>query len=187
MKMPKILLTLSLFTLASCASSGPKLGSGMGMNPHKPALDNTLVINKRDGLFRVGPIKGANAAIVKMLDGDLMNCNSTTFSMPRGHTVASFMREIFENELATAKKLSMSGEGIQPTIKVLEVNTANIEKGTWRVVIDYTENDKTTNVETLTTFDSKVSLLTSCTNTANVFEEAIADNFVEYFRRANRK
>lgn len=173
--------------LVSCASSGPKLGSGMGMNPHKPNLDNTLVINKRDGEFRVGTLKASSTEMDKILNGNLMNCNSTTFSMPRSNTVGSFIREVFENELSTAKKYSTNGNAINVVIKSLTGATSKLNVGTWTVIADYTEDDKTMTVETVTSYESKVSMLTSCSNTANVFEEAVADNFVEYFKRKTNK
>lgn len=186
MKIQKILLCLTLVTLTAC-SSGGGMGSGMGgMKAHKPNLNSTLEIAKRDGLFRIVTIKGDNAAMDKVLNNDLMNCNSTTFSMPRGNTVSSFIREIFENELSTAKKYSLNGSGINVVVKSLLPDTSKIERGTWTIIIDYIEDGKTTNVETVTTFESKFGLLSACVNTANIFEEAVADNFVEYFRRASR-
>lgn len=182
--MQKIIIGLLLITLNACSSGG--MGSGMGVKSHKPLLDNTLLIAKREGMYRIVSIKGDNSAMDVVLNKDNMNCNSTTFAMPRGNTVQSFMREIYENELASARKLSIDGTGINVIVKSLLPNTSNIDRGTWTVVVDYVENDKTTNVETVTTFESKFSLLSACVNTANMFEESIVDNFVEYFKRANK-
>lgn len=179
MKLQKILLCLMLVTLSACSG----MGSGMGIKAHKPNLNSTLEIAKRDGQFRIVTIKGQNSAMDNVLNKDLMNCNTTTFSMPRGNTVGTFIREIFENELNTAKKLSMNGNGINVVVKSLLADTSNMDKGTWTINIDYIEDSKTTNVETVTTFESKLSLLSACVNTANIFEEALADNFVEFFKR----
>ena len=173
-----------LATLASCSSGG--MGSGMGTKPHRPLLDNTLLIAKREGMFRIGTVKGDSSAMDAVLNKDNMNCNSTTFAMPRDNTVQSFIREIYENELTTARKYSANGTAINVVVKTLIPNTSNMDKGTWTVVVDYTEDDKTKSVETITTFESKMSLLTACVNTANMFEEAVADNFVEYFKRMNK-
>ncbi len=176
MKITKILITLTITMLASCA----------GLKSHQPKLDSTLVINKVDGVYRISTIKGDSTVINALLDKDFMNCNSTTFTLPRGNTVQSYIREIFVNELTTAKKFSDNGSGINVVVKTLLPDTSNMDKGTWTINIDYIENDKIMNVESVTTFESKMSLLSACVNTSNMFEEALADNFVEYFKRKAR-
>ncbi|MBC7712107.1 MAG: hypothetical protein H7177_02140 [Rhizobacter sp.] len=183
MKLKTILLSTMLITLASCATGGPKLGTGMGFGTHKPPLDNTLVINKRDGLFRIGSVKAENTAMDKVLNGNLMPCNSTTFSMPRSNTVGSFMREVFENEISTAKKYSVNGTSINVNVKSIVGDQSKLNSGSWKIIIDYTEDDKTMTVETTTTYESKASMFSGCTNTADVFEEALADNLVSYFKK----
>lgn len=177
MKFKKILLSLTLVTFTSCA----------GLKSHKPKLDSTIEIAKADGMYRIVSIKGESSSMNSILNRDFMNCNSTTFAMPRGNTVVSFIREIFENELTVAKKFSMDGEDVSVIVKTINLKTEKNDRGTWTIVMDYIENDKTKNIETVTSFESKLSLLSACVNTSNIFEEALADNFVEYFKRKNRK
>jgi hypothetical protein len=73
------------------------------------------------------------------------------------------------NELNTAKKFSDNGSGINVVVKTLLLDTSNMDKGTWTINIDYIENDKTMNVESVTTFESKMSLLSAFVNTSNMF------------------
>lgn len=171
----KMLLCLLCLSLVGCAE--------MGLKPHKPSLKNSLEIAKTQGMFQILTIKGANPDVVKSLGGDLMSCGSTTFSMPRGNTVSTFIREIFEQELISAKKLSDNGTPIEVMIKSMKLDMTSKENGVWTIEIDYTANEKTTNVKTITEFESKVSMLTSCTHTASVFEDTLADNLVEYFNK----
>lgn len=176
MKIFNLLLCLLTLSLVSCAE--------IGLKPHKPSLKSTAELSKSEGLYQILFIKGANADITKILNGDLLSCGTTTFSMPRGNTVGTFMREVFEQELNAAKKLSLSnGTPIEVVVKKMNLITTNKESGEWTVEVDYTMNDKTTTVKTVIEFESKVSLITSCSHTANVFEDALADNLVEYFKR----
>lgn len=171
----KMLLCLLCLSLVGCAE--------MGLKPHKPTLKSTLEIAKSDGMFQILTVKGATPEVVRTLNHDLMSCGTTTFSMPRGNTVGTFIREVFEQELIAAKKLSVSGTPIEVMIKSMNLEMVSKENGEWTIEIDYTVNDKTTNVKTSIEFESKVSLLTSCTHTASVFEDALADNLVEFFKR----
>ncbi|QDK41587.1 hypothetical protein DOM21_09005 [Bacteriovorax stolpii] len=171
----KLLVCLLCLSLAGCAE--------MGLKPHKPSTKNSLEIAKTAGMFQILTIKGATPEITKILNSDLMSCGATTFSMPRGNTVGTFVREIFEQELISAKKLSDHGTPVEVVIKSMDLSTISKENGVWTIEIAYTANDKTTNVKTITEFESKVSLLTSCTHTASVFEDTMADNLVEFFNK----
>lgn len=171
----KLLLCLLCLSLVGCAE--------MGLKPHKPAMKSTLEIAKNNGMFQILTIKGATPEITQKLTSDLMSCGTTTFSMPRGNTVGTFIREIFEQELIAAQKLSVNGTPIEVMIKTMSLVSSSKESGEWTVDVDYTVNDKTTNVKTSVEFESKVSVLTSCTHTASVFEDAMADNLVEFFKR----
>lgn len=173
-----VILSIFILTAVGCAE--------MGLKPHKPNMKSTLEIAKSAGTFRVLTVKGATPEITTILNGDLMSCGTTTFSMPRGNTVATFVREVFEQELVAAKKLSDTGAAIEVLIKSINLETTTKESGEWTVEIDYTMDDKTTSVKTIIEFESKVSLLTSCTHTASVFEDALADNFVDFFKRTRK-
>jgi hypothetical protein len=169
----KILLCLLFFGFMGCAQ--------MGLKPHQPEIKSTIEIAKSKGMYRIVTVKGATPAMDQILNNDLMNCNSTTFSMPRGNTVASFIREIDEQELRVADKYSANGNGIDVVVKSMIPETSNPAKGTWTLDIDYIENGKTTNVKTINEFESKYGAVASCVNTADIFEKALAGNFVDYF------
>lgn len=175
----KLILSVLILTLVGCAE--------MGLKPHRPNMKSTSEIAKSSGTFLVLTVKGATPEIANILNGDLMSCGTTTFSMPRGNTVATFVREVFEQELIAANKLSDSGTAIEVMIKSINLETTTKESGEWTVEIDYRMDDKTTSIKTIIEFESKVSLITSCTHTASVFEDALADNFVEFFKRTHKK
>lgn len=175
MNLLKLALCVLCLSLVSCAE--------MGLKPHKPNIKSTLEIGKSNGTYRILSIKASSPALAKVLSGDLISCGSTTFSMPRGNNVESFIKEIFVEELNAAQKLEMSGSAIEVVIKSMDLKTMKPEAGEWDMDIDYTVNGKTTNVKSIIEFESKVSLLTACSHTASVFEDAIADNFVEFFKR----
>lgn len=155
----------------------------MGLKPHKPSMKSTLEIAKSSGKFRILTVKGATSEVTNKLNGDLMSCGTTTFSMPRGNTVGTFIREVFEQELIAAEKLSATGTPIEVMIKSMNLVTTTKESGEWTIEIDYTVDDKTTPVKTIIEFESKVSMITSCSHTATVFEDALADNLVDFFKR----
>lgn len=171
----KILSCLILLSLVGCAE--------MGLKPHKPTLKSTREISKNDGMFQIISVRGNIPEVSKMLNSELMSCGSTTFNMPRGNTVGTFIKEVFEQELNAAQKLSVSGTPISVVIKSMNLETASKQSGEWTLDIDYTIDEKVTNVKTIIEFESKVSMLTSCSHTATVFEDAIADSFVELFRK----
>lgn len=155
----------------------------MGLSPHKPNSKSTREISKTSGLYQIISVRGASSEMTNILDNDLMSCGSTTFHMPRGNTVGTFIKEVFEQELLVAQKLSVKGTPIYVVIKSLELETISRDSGVWTVEVSYTVNDKETNVKTIVEFESKVSMLTSCTHTATVFEDALADNLVEFFKK----
>ena len=175
MKILKCILIGLTLSFISCAE--------MGLKPHQPKIKSTIAIAKSQGLYRIISIKGDSASVEKTLNNDLISCGSTTFSMPRGNNVRTFMREVFDQELRTAEKLSTSGTGISIIVKAMDLKTMNKESGEWSMDIDYIVDDQTYNVKNTIEFDSKVSLITSCTHTASVFEDALADNLVEFFKR----
>ncbi len=175
MNILKILVCLLCLNLIGCVE--------LGLKPHKPALKSSLEIAKNEGFFKILSIKGETSEVTKMLEGDLMSCGTTTFSMPRGNTVGTFIREIYEQELIGAQKLSDKGEYVSVLIKSIKLDMESRENGVWQMDIDYTLNDKTTNVKTVIEFSSKVSMLTSCSHTASVFEDAVADSFVDFFKK----
>lgn len=170
-----IVLGILCLSLAGCAE--------MGLKPHKPSVKSTREIGKNDGTFQIITIKASNPEVASALNNDLMSCGKTTFHMPRGNTVGTFIKEIYEQELIAAQKLSLSGSAIHVLIKSMNLETISKESGEWTLDIDYTLNDKTTNVKTIIEFDSKVSMLTSCSHAATVFEDAVADSLVEFFRK----
>jgi hypothetical protein len=153
----------------------------MGLKVHQPEIKNTIDIAKRDGMYKIITIKAANAAMAKVLDGDIMNCNETTFSMPRGNTVGTFIKEIFDQELIVADKYSVNGSGIVVVVKSMVPETSNPAKGTWTIEMDYIENEKTTSIKTVNIFESKYGLMAGCVNTADIFEKSIAGNLADYF------
>lgn len=155
----------------------------MGLSPHKPNMKSTREISKNSGLYQIISVKGASPEITKILDNDLMSCGTTTFHMPRGNTVGTFIKEVFEQELIAAKKLSVKGTPIYVVIKSMDLETLSKDSGIWTVEVNYTLNDKETPIKTIIEFESKVSALTSCSHTAIVFEDALADNLVEYFKK----
>lgn len=171
----KLLLCLLCLSLVGCAE--------MGLKPHKPSLKSSMEIAKSSGMYQILTIKGGNPEVSKKLTSELMSCGTTTFSMPRGNTVGTFIREVFEQELIAAKKLSETGTPIEVMIKSMDLVSNSKEGGEWTIDVDYTVNDKTTNVKTIIEFEQKVSLLTSCTHAASVFEDALADNLVDFFKR----
>lgn len=175
MNILKILVCLLSLSLVGCAQ--------LGLKPHKPALKSSLEITKTPGLFKILSVKGDSSEVTKMLESDLMSCGTTTFSMPRGNTVGTFIREIFEEELIAAEKYSAKGDFINVLIKSIKLDRQSKDNGVWKLDIDYTVNDKTTNIQTEIEFSSKVSMLTSCTHTASMFEDAIADSFVDFFKK----
>ena len=174
----KMFLCLLCLSLVGCAE--------MGLKPHKPSLKSTREISKSNGLFQILTIKGETSEIANTLNNDLLSCGTTTFHMPRGNTVGTFIKEIFEQELIAAQKLSVSGTPIYVMIKSMNLEMASKESGEWTVEIDYTVNDKVTNVKTIIEFESKVSMLTSCSHAATVFEDALADNLVEFFKKTQK-
>lgn len=171
----KMLICFLCLNLVGC--------SQLGLKPHKPALKSSLEITKTPGTFKILAVKGETSEVTKILDGDLMSCGTTTFSMPRGNTVGTFIREIFDEELIAAEKYSAKGDFINVLIKSIKLDMEARENGVWKLDIDYTVNEKTTNVKTEIEFNSKVSMLTSCSHTASVFEDAIADSFVDFFKK----
>lgn len=171
----KILLCLLCLSLVGCAE--------MGLKPHKPSIKSTREISRSSGMFQILTIKGETSEIASTLNNDLMSCGSTTFHMPRGNTVGTFIKEVFEQELIAAQKLSVSGTPIYVMIKSMNLEMSSKESGEWTVEVDYTMNDKTTPVKTVIEFESKVSMLTSCSHAATVFEDALADNLVEFFKK----
>jgi hypothetical protein len=175
MNLLKSVLCVLCLSLVSCAE--------MGLKPHKPNIKSSIEIGKSNGTFRVLSVKANSAAVAKVLSGDLITCGTTTFSMPRGNNVESFIREIFVEELRAAQKLSSSGSAIEVVIKSMDLKTFKPEAGEWTMDIDYIVDGKTTNVKNAIEFESKVSILTSCSHTASVFEDALADSFVEFFKR----
>lgn len=175
MNILKILVCLLSLSLVGCAE--------LGLKPHRPSLKSSVEISKAEGMFRIMSIKGGSAEVTKMLEGDLMSCGTTTFSMPRGNTVGTFIREIYDQELIGAQKISDSGDYIGVVIKSMKLDMESRENGVWKMDIDYTLNEKVTNVKTTIEFSSKVSMLTSCSHTASIFEDAIADSFVDFFKK----
>lgn len=175
MNILKILVSLLCLSLVGCAE--------LGLKPHKPTLKTSLEIAKNAGMFKILSIKGETSEVTKILDGDLMSCGTTTFAMPRGNTVGTFIREVYEQELIGAQKLSDKGEFVSVVIKSIKLDMESRENGVWNMDIDYTLNEKTTNVKTEIQFSSKVSMLTSCSHTASVFEDAIADSLVDFFKK----
>lgn len=175
---------MNIFRILICLLSLSLVGcSQLGLKPHKPALKSSLEITKTPGMFKILAVKGDSSEVTKMLDSDLMSCGTTTFSMPRGNTVGTFIREIFEEELIAAEKYSAKGDFINVLIKSITLDMQARENGAWKLDIDYTVNEKTTNIKTEIEFSSKVSMLTSCTHTASMFEDAIADSFVDFFKK----
>lgn len=175
MNMFKMLICFLCLNLLGC--------SQLGLKPHKPSLKSSLEISKTQGTFKILSVKGETSEVTKMLDGDLMSCGTTTFSMPRGNTVGTFIKEIYVEELIGAQKFSERGDYINVLIKSIKLDMESRENGVWKLDIDYTLNDKTTNIKTEIEFSSKVSMLTSCTHTASMFEDAIADSFVDFFKK----
>lgn len=175
MNLLKLLVCFIGLSLFGCAE--------VGLKPHKPTLKSTREIAKIEGLYRILTVRGDTPEIDQVLNNSLMRCNATTFSMPRGNTVGSFIREIFEQELDAAKKLSMSGAAIEVVVKSLALETSDTQSGVWTVEMDYIHNGKTINIKNTVEFESKISMLTSCVNTSNVFEDALADNFVDFLKK----
>ena len=175
MKMLKVFSCLLILGLTGCAE--------MGLSPHKPNTKSTREIAKTSGVYQIISVKGATPEVTKILDNDLMSCGTTTFHMPRGNTVGTFIKEVFEQELIAAHRLSIKGSPIYVVIKSMNLETISKDSGVWTVEVNYTLNDKETNVKTIIEFESKVSMLTSCSHTATVFEDALADNLVEYFKK----
>ena len=155
----------------------------VNIKPHMPTLKSTREISKVDGTYRILTVKGNTSALDKILNNIQMKCSATNFSMPRGNTVGSFIREIFEQELDAAKKLSLNGTPIEVVVKSIELETTNTASGTWTVEIDYNQNEKTTNIKNIIEFESKFSMLSSCKNASNIFEEALVDNFVDFIKK----
>lgn len=175
MKMLKMVLCIVCAGLVGCAE--------IGLKPHRANIRSTMEIAKSEGTFKINSIKGSDESITKTLNNDLMSCGATTFSMPRGNTVGTFIKEVFEQELDAAKKLSLKGEGISVIVKSLKLTTIKPEAGEWAMDIDYVIGDKTINVKNIIEFQAKVSLLTACLQTSTTFEDAIADNFVDFFKK----
>lgn len=175
MKMLKMVLCIVCVSLLGCAE--------IGLKPHRANIRSTMEIAKSDGTFKIISIKGSDESITKILNNDLMSCGTTTFSMPRGNTVGTYIREVFEQELDAAKKLSLKGEGISVIVKSLKLTTIKPEAGEWAMEIDYVIGDKTINVKNIIEFQAKVSLLTACLQTSTTFEDALADNFVDFFKK----
>ena len=171
----KLVISVLCLSMIGCAE--------MGLKPHKPNIKSTIEISKNSGEFRILSIRGDSPEIIKILNGDLISCGTTTFNMPRGNNVESFLREIYVEELEAAKKMSMSGTAIEIIIKSMNLTTIKAEAGEWAMDIDYVIDGKTINVKNIIEFESKVSILTACTHTASVFEDAIVDNFVLFFKR----
>lgn len=172
----KIVLGLfSLVSLFSCAE--------MGLRPHRPTAKSTLEISKATGTFRILSIEGGSSEMRKILDGDIVSCGATTFRIPRGNSVEFFIKEVFSEELRVADKYSQDGTAIEVVINKMDLTTHKAGSGEWAMDVDYTVNGKTTNITNSIEFESKVSMITSCMNTASVFEEAIADSLVEFFKR----
>lgn len=155
----------------------------MGISPHRPTSKSTQEIAKTKGVYQILSVRGATREINNVLNNDLMSCGSTTFRMPRGNTVGTFIKEIFEQELIAAQRLSIKGKPIYVVIKSMDLETISKDSGVWTVEVDYILDDKETNVKTIVEFESKVSMVTSCMHTATVFEDAMADNLVEYFKK----
>ena len=175
MKISKIIAVATFLILSSCAE--------IGIRPHKPQQKSTEEIRKAAGTYRIAAIKGGFADIDFLLNKDIMKCHNTTFSMPRGHTVSSYIREIFEEELTAAEKLSLNGTPIDITVKAMTLTSASMENGEWTMEFEYSLNEKKSNIKNTIEFQSKVSMLSSCMHTSMMFEEAIADNFVEFFKK----
>lgn len=171
MKLSNLLLCLSVLAFFGCSQ----------MKVHHPAIKDTIDIAKRDGKYKIITIKAANSAMVKILDGDTMHCNDTTFSMPRGNTVGTYIKEIYDQELLVADKYSVNGEGIIVVVKSMVPESSNPKIGTWTIEMDYIENDVTTTIKTINEFESNYGLMANCVNTADIFEKALAGNLVDYF------
>lgn len=158
----------------------------MGLKPHRPSAKSTDEISKALGDYQISNLTGSSEEMLRTLSKDLMSCGSTTFSMPRGHSVGTFIKELFEQELTAAQKLSFDGKKIDVLIKEISLKTTSKQGGEWVMDIDYKVGDKTINIKNSIEFESKVSLITSCTYTASVFEDALADSFVEFFKRLSK-
>lgn len=175
MKLWNVALWTICLGLAGCAE--------MGLKPHEPKIKSTIAIAKSAGTYKIIAIKGDTSGMDKILNNDLISCGTTTFSMPRGNTVKTYIREIFEQELLIAEKLSNSGTGIIAVVKGMDLATVKNDSGEWTMDIDYLVDDKTYNVKNTIEFESKVSIVTGCTHTASIFKDALADNLVEFFKR----
>lgn len=176
---------MNIFKVLACLLALSLMGgcAKLGLKPHKPAMKSSLEITKTAGMFKILSVRGETSEVTKILDGDLMSCGTTTFSMPRGNTVGTFIREIYDQELLAAEKYSATGEYISVLIKSIKLDMLSKDNGVWKIDIDYTVNDNTTNVKTEIEFSSKVSMLTSCSHTASMFEDAVADSFVDFFKK----
>jgi hypothetical protein len=175
MKIAKLFMLATILIVSSCAE--------IGIKPHKPLQKSTEEISKASGSYRIVTIKGGSSEIDFLLNKDIMKCHNTTFSMPRGHTVSSFIREIFEQELTAANKLSLNGTPIEVTVKAMNLTSTSLENGEWTMDFEYSANDKKTNIKNTIEFTSKVSMLSSCVHTSMIFEDTIADNLVEFFKK----
>jgi hypothetical protein len=175
MSFTKMTMLIGLLLISSCAE--------IGIKPHKPLEKSTSEIRKAPGTYRIVTIKGGSSEIDFLLNKDIMKCHNTTFSMPRGHTVSSFIREVFEQELTAADKLSLNGAPIEVIVKAMNLTSTSLENGEWTMEFEYSANDKKTNIKNTIEFTSKVSMLSSCVHTSMIFEDTIADNLVEFFKR----
>lgn len=176
MKLSPIFLLLAAFSLSACSVAA--------IQKHQPHFRNTRELSKVKGTFRVAEVKATETKVDERLKSTALSCRLTTFNMPSGLTVASYVKEALSDELDAAEKIHpANGTPITVVVKGMESDTSSLNKGNWTLDFDYLVAGKTHNVKTVTEFESAYNAGTACRNTADALTVALTENFAGLYKK----
>lgn len=168
------LLCLSCLLLSSC--------SVMAVKKYNPNFKTTRKVE--NSIAPVGDIVVKGTATTEdSLNSNSMSCRLATFEMPANSTLRGYIKSAVADELDAAKKLSDSGEKLQIVVNEFVSDTAGFDTGVWTIDMNYQLGKKLVNVKTETRFTSAFFAQTACTNTATALEDALRENFEEFFKK----
>ncbi len=190
----KIMNLLIILSIAGC--------SIMAVKKHSPHYLNTRKLKKVNGIYKISNVvaekkaaplptsdiklayqdnRPIRSSIENVLEGKSVQCRLTTFNLPAKMTVQTYLKETFEHELDAAEKLDPTkGKEIKILVKKLEVDTSSGTDGLWLLDIEYEVGGKKHLVSTQSAFESAFNAQAACSNAANTFSDAIAENFVTF-------
>lgn len=175
-----IIAIFILLILSSCSVATIK--------SHNPHYKSSREIAKIKGMYKIENVSGGNKDLETLLERKDLQCRGTTFDMPPKMSVRTYIADALTNELDAAGKLdNTTGRAIRSSYNRIEPDTSNFDNGFWYIEAMYEIGGNKYNVKTITEFSSAFNASVACVTTANMFEDAIAQNFLEFFKLLNAK